>query len=278
VQIEALQTGTVTVREAQREGRGHGRARLLNTLRDKRWTEPLPIHAWLIRHPEGNILVDTGETARAMEPGYFPRWHPYFRRAVRMSVDPANEIDRELERVGVRPDAVRWVVLTHMHTDHAGGLSHFPGAEILVASEELRTASGVGGRINGYLPNRWPKWFAPRQLDFGPDPLGPFPETLPLTDAGDVRIVSTPGHSPGHMSVLVDEGDGNHVFLAGDTSYSEGLMLRGAVDGVGPDERAMRTALERIRELARDRRVVYLPTHDPESPRRLAERIPAPVS
>lgn len=46
---------------------------------DRRWTDPLPIYAWLIEHPEGLIVVDTGETAEVNDPGYFPRWHPYFR-------------------------------------------------------------------------------------------------------------------------------------------------------------------------------------------------------
>ena len=46
----------------------------MRTLADKRWTAPLPILAWAIEHPEGLIVVDAGETARATEPGYFPVW------------------------------------------------------------------------------------------------------------------------------------------------------------------------------------------------------------
>ena len=44
---------------------------------DRNWTDPMPIYAWLIEHPEGLIVVDTGESARVNEPGYPPRWHPY---------------------------------------------------------------------------------------------------------------------------------------------------------------------------------------------------------
>jgi hypothetical protein len=43
----------------------------------------VPILAWVIEHPEGIIVVDTGETARTAEPGYLPSWHPYYRFAVR---------------------------------------------------------------------------------------------------------------------------------------------------------------------------------------------------
>jgi N-acyl homoserine lactone hydrolase len=65
------------------------------------------------------------------------------------------------------------------------------------------------------------------------------------------------------------------VFLAGDTSYTEALMLAGAVDGVSPDPGKARETLDRIRRFAQDERVVYLPTHDPQSAERLAERRPA---
>ena len=78
MKIHAIQTGTVALTTRWREGVGHGRRRLLNTLLDREWTEPLPIYAFAIEHPEGVIVVDTGETARVAEPGYFPRWHPFF--------------------------------------------------------------------------------------------------------------------------------------------------------------------------------------------------------
>ena len=271
MKIHAIQTGTVAITTSWREGVGHGRRRLLHTLLDRHWTEPLPIYAFAIEHPEGVIVIDTGESARASLPGYFPSWHPLFRLAVRESVEPKQEIGPQLERLGIRANDVRRVVMTHLHTDHAGGLHHFPDTEILAARAEIAYASGLRGLLRGYPNNRWPSWFDPTPLDLESEPYGPFPQSLRLTEAGDVMLVPVPGHSPGQLGVLVAEGD-HTVFLAGDSSYTQDLLLRGTVDGVGPDEQAQRITHERIRAYAAANPTVYLVAHDPDTASRLAER------
>ena len=273
MRLHALKTGSVAVRERQRRGAGHGQRRLLNTLLDRRWTEPLPILAWAIEHPEGLIVVDTGETARTAEPGYFPRWHPYFRLAVRLFVEPQDEIGPAMRRSGLDPADVRWVVLTHMHTDHAGGLHHFPDSEVIVSAEELKLASGLGGKLRGYVPHRLPPWLRPRTVTFDADPWERFPASIPLTSSGDVRLIPTPGHTPGHLSVVA-ETDDRLVVFAGDASYSEEILLEQVVDGVAPDERVAKETLARLLDLTRRRSTVYLPSHDPEAVRRLTERMP----
>lgn len=276
MRVHALQTGEVAVRERQRRGVGHGQRRLLNTLIDRQWTERLPILAWAIEHPEGLIVVDTGETAQATQPGWFPRWHPYFRLAVRLWVEPGEEIGPTLRRVGLDPADVRWVVLTHLHTDHAGGLHHFPRSEVLVSAVELELASGFMGKVRGYLPHRRPAWFRPTPVTFDREPWEGFPASVPLTAAGDVRLIPTPGHTPGHLSVVAEDGDRLLVF-AGDASYSEDILREQVVDGVAPDERVAQETLSRLLDLTRRRATVYLPSHDPAAVRRLTERVAVPV-
>jgi N-acyl homoserine lactone hydrolase len=190
---------------------------------------------------------------------------------VRESVKPEEEIGPQLRRLGIEPSAVRRVVMTHLHTDHAGGLHHFPDNEVLVTRTELDYAAGLLGRLRGYVNKPWPEWFDPTTIDLPPDPLGPFPASLPLTDAGDVTLVPVPGHTPGQIAVLVEDG-GHTVFIAGDSSYTQDAMLRGAVDGVGSDDGAERLTHQRIRAFAADTRTVYLPAHDPETAARLATR------
>jgi len=268
--IHAIRTGWVQVRRAQMSSKGRGVARTINMLTDKEWTEWLPIYAWAIEQSNGVTLVDTGETARVHEPGYHPRWHPFYRRAVRFGVAPEDEIGPQLRALGMSARDVRGVVLTHLHTDHAGGLAHVVGCKTWVHAAELDRAQGFGGRINGYLPNRWPKWWAPQALEFAERPVGPFRQTAAISRDEEILVIPTPGHTPAHVSVLVQGSPS--VLLAGDTSYTQGLLLEGKVDGVSPDEAVSRTTLARIRDLARERPLVYLPSHDPESEARLENR------
>lgn len=272
MRIHAIRTGSVAIKASQRVGKGVGQiGRQIHILSDKEWTEPLPIYAWVIEHPEGLIVIDTGETARTAEHGYFPAWHPYFKLAVRMSVQPDDEIGPRLRALGIKPDDVRWVILTHMHTDHTGGLEHFPKAEILVDRGEYEAAKSLVGRINGFLPAHWPEWFRPRLVDFTPQAFGTFPASFALTKANDVFLVSTKGHTPNHLSVVLQE-EGTSIFFAGDISYTQQLMVDQVMDGVSPNANVARQTLARIHNYVQTTPTVYLPSHDPSAIERLATR------
>ena len=266
MRVHAIQTGRVRIKRRQLEPVAAGMRRRLDTLVDRRWSDWLPILAWAIEHPDGTIVVDPGESARVHEPGYLPRWHPYYRLGVRFDIAPGDELGPQLERLGIDPARVRTVVLTHLHHDHADGLRHVPNARVLVTARERQAAAGLGGRLSGYLPGHWPAGLRMDELALAPDPAGAFAAAAVVADG--VRAVSTPGHTPGHVSVLVD-GD-PPLLIAGDATYGLDLLMDGRIDGVAPDDATARDTVLRLRSFVQDTGAVCLPTHDPGSARRLA--------
>lgn len=268
MKIHAIQTGTVSIKEAQRNGRGNGFTRLLNTMLSKDWTEPLPIYAWVIEHPEGLIVIDTGETAKTANSHYFTWWHPYFKLAVRENVKKEDEIANQLRKLGLSAKDVRWVIMTHLHTDHAGGIYQFPNSEFIVSKTEYKSAAGFKGMASGYLPQHWPSWFNPKLIEFKDGPIESFSKSYRLTKSGDVIIVPTPGHTLGHQSVIL-QTDNVDYFFAGDTSYTEDLMVRKMVDGVSSNVNIALGTLNAIHQYVSKLPTVYLPSHDPGALHRL---------
>ncbi|MCO6477416.1 MAG: N-acyl homoserine lactonase family protein [Phaeodactylibacter sp.] len=275
MKIHRIETGKVRIRRNQVTKADGITPKMLKVLFDKNWSDWLPIYAWAIEHPEGVIVVDTGETHKTGNKGYFPRWHPYYLLAAEFDVRPEDEIGPQLRKIGIDPDRdVRKVVLTHLHTDHAGGLRHFPNSEIIIEKNEFEAASGFTGVLAGYLPHRWPGWLKPNLITLPDAPYHGFPQSLPLTSDGKVMIVGTPGHVAHHISVIV-EMEGVYYFLAGDTSYTEENLLKLQPDGVGNSQST--GTLKTILSFAEANPTVYLPSHDPRAPARMENKAVVPV-
>lgn len=205
----------------------------------------LPVNAFAIEHRDGVCLFDAGQTARAARPGYLSRWHPFLRLA-RFELGPEDEAAAQLQAMGIEPSDVRWVILSHLHTDHAGGLAPFAGCEVLVTRAEWERATGLGGRLRGYLPQHWPTGLEPRLLDFDGPPVGPFVASLDLAGDGLLVVVPTPGHTPGHASLLV-RGQEHSYLCAGDL-----VKTAEELDRVSPD----------LASFCRRERIVVLAAHD----------------
>jgi N-acyl homoserine lactone hydrolase len=274
MRIHAIQTGRVRIKQAQIEGRGHGLWRQLQPILSQQWADWVPTFAWAIEHPEGVIVVDTGAATHLKS---LPRWHPFFQLSAEFDIEPEQEVGPQLRHLGIDARDVTTVVLTHLHIDHDGGLAHFPHSRILADAGELSRTAGLAGMIQGYLPNRWPKWFEPEPLAFETSACGPFARSVCITAAGDVVAVPTPGHTPNHVSVIVRDGN-KQIMLAGDASYLERTMLTGTIDGISPNEGVAWSTLADIRQLCEQCATVYLPTHDPQAAQRLGERATVKVN
>jgi glyoxylase-like metal-dependent hydrolase (beta-lactamase superfamily II) len=277
IEIHPIQTGWVQIKSKHVQSRNDRRPlRALDVLIDRTWSPKLPIRCWAIEHPEGLIMVDTGESSHANDPGYQPSWHPFMRFCERRGVAPEEEVGPQLQMLGLEAESVRWLVMTHMHGDHAGGIGWFQNAEVLMSETEAKMALAPTGPLNGYLNVHYPAWLDPTRVRFTDGPWESFAASHTLTADGGVRLVPTPGHTKGHLSAIVDRGE-DLVLIAGDACYAEWRLLAGTVDGVAQDARAHRDSTRRIRELCTRRRVITQFAHDPDSATRLATNTPASV-
>lgn len=181
-------------------------------------TETLPLRAFAIEHPDGICLFDTGQTARAATPGYHQRWHPFLWTS-RFELDAADELAVQLPARGLDPAAVRWIVLSHLHTDHVGNVAAFGQAEVVVTRVEWEQARGIRGHLRGYVPHRWPAGIRPRTVDFDGPRVGPFSSSYDLAGDGSLVLVPLPGHTPGHLGMLA-RGGGANALLAGDAAHT----------------------------------------------------------
>lgn len=214
----------------------------------------LPVNVFVVDHPDGLVLFDAGLRARPGSAEYLPGHHPFLRLA-RFEVAPDEEAPAQLERLGVSPEDVRLIVLSHLHTDHVAGVACFPAAEVVVSPDEWRRAQGLGGRLRGYVPADL-AGLSPRLLRFDRPAPRPFVRCDDVLGDGSLLAVATPGHTQGHVALLVAAA-GGPVLLAGDVAHTPAEL-----DAAAPELAAYSRA-EGVRVLL---------THDDGAPELAARR------
>jgi N-acyl homoserine lactone hydrolase len=188
-----------------------------------RWTW-VPIPCFLVEHPTaGQILVDTGLPAAAGQDA----GAALGRRAaivLRFRMDDGWAVADQLEARDHDPLGIRLVVMTHLHCDHVGAVEDFPQATFVVDQREWLAAAAAGGLRHGYNRRLFDHAFDWRTLDFGStrgvDSFASFGRAIDLLGDGSVRLLSTPGHTKGHVSVLLRLRSGRELLLTGDAAYA----------------------------------------------------------
>lgn len=173
-----------------------------------------PAGAFLYCHPDGRkVLFDTGygpATWRAGVAGFL------YTLLLPPRIRPGQSIADQLVADGIPLGSVDFVVLSHLHPDHLGGVQYFPQATFVLSATMLETLAKAK-LTEGYLPRLLPRWF-PSAAKLVVEPSK---GEVDLLGDGTYRLVDLPGHAKGHMGALVED----RAMLAGDAAWGEDLMV-----------------------------------------------------
>ena len=227
----------------------------------------LPVSVYLIEHPKGLILVDTGWHRDMSPEGVYDKAAQIKSLGSRVLYNvnqgqiPLGEaVDEQLEAMGIKPADLDYVLLTHLDCDHANGLRAVKDAKhIIVAQEELDCA-----RKNGFIRYK-KKWWEGVDLQTiewnGTE--GPAQKSFDLFGDGSIKMINIPGHCDGLCAVKITREDGRYVLLFSDGGYATKSWKEMITSGVSLDKEMQRKSLQWIREQSMDANCIEsLATHD----------------
>ena len=230
----------------------------------------------LLHHPRhGWLLWDTGYAPRMLTAtAHFP--FSLYRRVTPLYLSPELAVVAQLQRWGLTPEDIRFIIISHFHADHIAGLRDFPTAELIAlqtAYADVATRCGLSALRRAFIPALLPEDFVERARLLAPftgpalPALGP---TCDLFNDGSLLLVELPGHARGQIGLLANTARGSILFAA------DGCWLARSIYEQRPpprmtyffidDPRAMHMTLHHLHDFAEARPdVVIIPSHCPET-------------
>ncbi len=205
----------------------------------------MPIYAYLIEHPQGLVLVDTGQS--------------YEMRDENTVMEEQDTIIHKLKALGYTPDDVKYVVMSHLHLDHSGYMNDFPHSTFIVRKEELKAAWWPEACEGGYV---FPTFDKTRKYAF----IQPADdEDYDIFMDGTVVLIDTRGHSRGHQSVVLDLPNAGKMVLINDAAPIKEVMECMLLPGTCTDNWQAMRSVEKLRHYeACGYKMIY--AHDPDNP------------
>lgn len=227
----------------------------------------LPVSVYLIEHPKGLILVDTGWHRDMSPEGVYDKAAQIKSLGSRVlynvnqgQIPLGKAVDEQLEGMGIKPVDIDYVLLTHLDCDHANGLRAVKDAKrILVAAEELECA-----RKNGFIryKKKWWEGVDMHTIEWN-GTEGPAGKSFDLFGDGSIKMINIPGHCDGLCAVKITREDGKYVLLFSDGGYATKSWKEMITSGVSLDKDKQKKSLMWIREQSMDSNCMEsLATHD----------------
>lgn len=228
----------------------------------------LPVSAYLIEHPKGKILVDTGWHREISPNGIYDRKAQIKHMSLPLYMVNQGElaegkaVSEQLKELGIEAQDLDYVLLTHLDCDHASGIQQVGEAkQILVSSEEIICAQKYKLR---YSSSMW-KHVKLTEFAFKDTGIGPFGKSYNLFGDGSVQLVSIPGHSEGLYAVLITNEMGQYALLYSDGGYAAKSWQRLICSGIATDREKQRKSLAWIAKMSGNENCVEsIANHDPD--------------
>lgn len=205
----------------------------------------VPVSTYLVEHPKGNVLIDTGwhEDIRINQKKHLGR---FFYSMFKGSLPEGQSIKEKIRRFGIETKDLNYVILSHMHSDHVSGLKHVADAQTILTSKlEWEAAQ----KDFGYIKTMWQD-VTINTFTFDNIPFGPYKKGYDLFGDGSFLLVYTPGHSKGQISFLISTTKG-WILLASDVGYAERSWKEYILPGLMVDKKAAQKSLKWVQEFSR---------------------------
>lgn len=268
IKVHLLHTGSVYVGQ----GVPYGNANMIKAsglFESKKHHEWLPVSAYLIEHPKGLVLVDTGWSRSIAPEGVFDK-HAQIKQLGKLlymvskaDLPKGASIAEQLLSLGYHPSDLDYVVITHLDADHVSGLRDVSGAKnIIVSKPEFEAGDRLKNRIR-YVPSMW-SGLPVKTFDYKDSGIGPFGRSYDLFGDGSVQLIDIAGHSAGLCGVLVQRND-KFGLMFSDGGYSSRSWQEMILPGPFANKSNLLKSLKWIREMSLDPNcVASWANHDPD--------------
>lgn len=217
----------------------------------------VPTLMFLVQHASGLVLFETGlHPALAVDPGGHWGARAQDRRP---RMQPEQAVDRQLARIGVRPDDIRYVVLSCLLPDHAGGMQALPRARFIVQFQELQDAWWPDRRYIASYDFR--ELLPTRDFDY----WQLHGEDLDIFGDGAVRVLSCPAHTRGEQALVARLANTGTVVMPAGVIPQRANLERGVMTGtprVAPE--TVWASMSRLQRILDEERAMVIFHHDPE--------------